>query len=234
MGKLNVNIENTICPKGDTDCPIFAEIQQLQADVDELKEQVRTDHLTQLFNVRHFNYTLEQELERTQRSQQPTTLILLDIDHFKHFNDTFGHVVGDKVLVHLAKILKSAVRKIDVACRYGGEEFAVILPSTPLMVGVQVAERIRSQIEQTLLHDGEQEHAITISLGTDSIYYNDRLSPKAFVERTDSYLYKAKDKGRNQVCHPSREQSRRSSVSDSEKDALFSMISQDNDTKAPK
>ena len=162
-------------------------------------------------------------MERTQRTHQPTTLILLDGDHFKSVNDNHGHVVGDKVLAHLGRIIQDTVRKIDIPCRYGGEEFAVVLPSTPLAMGIQVAERIRTQIETSPLYlaDGEPLY-ITVSLGVDTHYFH--MSPRAedFIRLADKLLYLAKENGRNQVCHGDTGMAGRTTVTSEEKDALFS------------
>lgn len=230
MGKPDDNIDNTQCPLGDA-CPIFAEVNQLQQDVNELKAQVRTDHLTQLFNLRHFNFTLEQEMERSRRSRQPTTLIMLDIDHFKGFNDKYGHVVGDKVLIHLAKVLQSAIRKIDIACRYGGEEFAIILPSTPLFIGVQVAERVRKLVEDRPLALEQESLSITVSLGIETFKAVEEERPKAFVDRADKQLYLAKENGRNRIHYAPETIAKKSAVSDQEKDALFNTLNENDKTQ---
>ena len=215
---------DTSCPLGTNDCPIYEEIASLKEEVNALKDQVRTDHMTGLYNKLHMNASLEQEMERTQRSQQATTFILLDIDHFKNFNDTHGHIAGDHVLTHVARLLKRAVRKIDIPCRYGGEEFGIILPSTPMLVGSQVAERIRSAIEQTPLFFEGQEFSITASFGVDSFTYNTRESVEDFIARADAQLYKAKENGRNQVCHAIHKLESAAQVSESEKDALFNLL----------
>ncbi|MFT7558628.1 MAG: diguanylate cyclase (GGDEF)-like protein [Flavobacteriales bacterium] len=210
------------CPNGETNCPISSELQSIREEIHQLKDQVRTDDLTSLFNHRHFALSLEQEIERTRRSQHPTTLILLDIDHFKAVNDTYGHVVGDSVLQEVAKVFVGAVRKIDIPCRYGGEEFGIILPSTPTIVGTQVAERIREQIEALVIElDDGRELKITISIGVDSYHYFHPETVEQFVARCDEFLYKAKDGGRNIVCHAIHKISDGALVSSDEKDALF-------------
>ena len=212
------------CPRGNEDCPIFEEISSLKQHVEELNNLVQTDSLTGLYNNRYLKHTLEQEMERTNRTRQPTTFILLDIDHFKRFNDTHGHIVGDHVLQHLARILKTAVRKIDIPCRYGGEEFGIILPSTPILVGTQVAERLRFAIETTPIQHNDEQLTITASLGVDSYFYNSHDDVEKFIERADMQLYKAKENGRNQVCQAVHKFESNAQVSDSEKDALFKLM----------
>ena len=209
------------CPLGDTQCPIFDEIRQLRAEVSALSDQVRTDHLTGLYNKRHLIFALEQEIERTKRTQHPTTFVMLDIDHFKQFNDTYGHVQGDHALTHLASIIKSTIRKLDIPCRYGGEEFGVLFPSTTLLVGVQVAERVRSAIESSPITIEGSAINITASLGVDSFLpsHNDTVSE--FIDRTDKQLYEAKQSGRNQVKYSSTKEPSKTQVSDAERDSLF-------------
>ncbi len=223
MGTSNTENNQPPCPMGD-DCPNYDEVELLKNKVEALSEQVRTDHLTQLFNIHHFRYSLDQEMERTQRNHQPTTMILLDVDHFKRFNDTYGHVVGDKVLIHLGEILRSAVRKIDIPCRYGGEEFGILLPSTPHLVGIQVAERIRSQVESTPLILDNDSLIITVSLGVETYLHNSGLEPEQFLAKVDEQLYRAKSLGRNQIQYISHKTGEKSLVSEEEKDALFNML----------
>jgi len=209
------------CPMSMAQCTIETKLNALHQEVERLKEQVNTDPLTGLFNVRHLQFVLEQEMERTHRSHQPTTFILLDIDHFKRVNDTLGHIVGDKVLKHIAKILELAVRKIDVACRYGGEEFGVVLPSTPLLVGTQVAERIRKKIEDSPLELDGLSLPVTVSAGVDCFLHTQQKSKEGLIARVDRQLYLAKDKGRNCVCHSTDNIEGKAEVSADEKGALL-------------
>jgi len=208
---------------GDEICPMQKQLQLLQQRVGSLEQQVNTDHLTQLYNKKHFWHALSQELDRTQRSLQPTTLIMMDIDHFKSFNDNYGHLVGDKVLAHLASLITDSVRSIDIACRYGGEEFTIILPSTPLLVGAQVAERLRSRVEQSPLVTAQDRLNITISLGVDVCIKRDALTPEQLVASADRQLYRAKQQGRNQVQCAAHELSSSSQITQNEKDALFNL-----------
>ncbi|MFL0802259.1 MAG: GGDEF domain-containing protein [Agarilytica sp.] len=213
---------------GDSTCAIGEKLAQLNQEIIALKEQVSTDPLTGLSNVRHLRFMLEREMERTQRNQQPTTFFILDADHFKRVNDTYGHVVGDKALQHIASLIKTVIRKIDVACRYGGEEFGVILPSTPLLVGTQVAERVRQQLEQNPLYENGQNIPITASIGVDTYLHSHDDSMEEFIARADAELYKAKQSGRNCVSRSSDHLANKAEVTQSEKDALFNLLS-DND-----
>jgi two-component system, cell cycle response regulator len=218
------------CPQGMETCPLQAQIEQLQKDIARLTEQTRTDPLTGLFNRRHLLTCLTQELERTKRTDQPTSLVLLDVDHFKRVNDTYGHAVGDLALQHIAHLLKSSVRMLDIPCRQGGEEFAVVLPSTPLLVAKQVAERIRAAVEQAPLVGEFGQLALTLSLGVDSYLAPQAEGPEAFIARTDVALYAAKHAGRN--CVKLAQRPATAAVSADEKAALWQTSSTTSDGKA--
>ncbi len=188
------------CPKGPDACPIYARLGELQREVNNLQQQVRTDALTGLFNKRHLQLTLETEMERSRRAQQPTSLILLDIDHFKCINDRFGHPAGDRVLQALAQILLNEVRRVDSVYRFGGEEFAVVLPNTSQATAAQVAERLRRAMEAhpTQLETGEQV-GTTASFGVSCYQTSTEESWLQFLQRADKQLYQAKARGRNCV-----------------------------------
>ncbi len=190
------------CPIGETDCPIISEVSALRKDLDNLSRLIRTDSLTGIANFRYFQQALEQEIERTRRSGQPTSLIMLDIDFFKQVNDQWGHETGNRALVHLADLLQKTIRKLDIPCRYGGEEFAVILPDTTLSACLPVAERIRQGIADTPLNIDGQLLSITVSLGIATYTGDIEKSVEELVEQADHYLYQAKKNGRNRVCHP--------------------------------
>ncbi|WP_188151111.1 GGDEF domain-containing protein [Teredinibacter waterburyi] len=217
------------CPQGPELCPIYNEVNELQLQLDRLNSEVRTDELTTLFNSRHFWNTLEQEIERTLRSGQPTTLIMLDVDHFKRFNDSYGHVAGDEALRHLATLIKHSTRRLDIPCRYGGEEFAIILPSTPLLIATQVAERLRESIERSAIEWQGKTLQITASLGVDTFHNHQPESSQSFVERVDNHLYRAKTTGRNQVCHGRSSRETVVEVSSAEKKALWEGLREQQD-----
>jgi diguanylate cyclase (GGDEF)-like protein len=186
---------------------------------------VRTDALTSLFNFRFFTETIALEMERTRRGTQPLSMILLDIDHFKKFNDQWGHELGNHALVHIANLIKLAVRKLDFPCRFGGEEFVILLPNTDLRQAVNVADRLCEMIATTPLKlEGYDAITITASLGVDQFASSNSESSEAFIHRVDSWLYKAKHNGRNQIAHPElMTVLHNESVSVEEKDALFNL-----------
>ncbi|WP_018277186.1 GGDEF domain-containing protein [Teredinibacter turnerae] len=208
------------CPRGN-DCPISAELSQLRDRVTELEQHAQTDPLTGLYNKRYFDAVLHRELERTQRTGMPTTLIMLDVDHFKLFNDTHGHVAGDHALKHLARTLRSNLRNLDIACRFGGEEFVVVLPSTPLLVAIQVAERLRQQLTNSTLVIDASAMKLTASFGVDTYTHEHRDNLLDFVERVDKQLYLAKSAGRNCVKHATSAPRSAHEVTPEERDALF-------------
>ena len=166
-----------------------------------LSALVRTDELTKLFNFRYFNLALSLEMERTRRSGQPTCLIMLDLDHFKSINDVHGHEVGNVVLSHISDLIRKAIRRLDIPCRYGGEEFTLILPDTTLKQGVRFANRLRVIIENTPVETLAMRLGIEASFGVDVYQHGDQITEKQFVEKVDAFLYLAKQEGRNQVRH---------------------------------
>lgn len=166
--------------------------------LEELQKLAVTDGLTALYNSRHFYQQLELEIDRSLRYRHPLSLLLIDIDRFKEYNDTFGHLEGDKVLVRFSQILKSCLRANDSAYRYGGEEFTVILPETGAEEARTVAQRIRATLEAEIFHprSGTPVHK-TISIGVTE--YCPRESLEAFVRRADQAMYRSKEAGRNRV-----------------------------------
>ncbi|MBI2251670.1 MAG: GGDEF domain-containing protein [Armatimonadetes bacterium] len=168
----------------------------------EAKERSLRDGLTHLYNHSYFFDFLEREIEKSKRQGEKYgtgVLILCDIDHFKKFNDTYGHQVGDMVLMHVAKIFQENSRKIDCAARYGGEEFALLLPQTPFKGGQTIAERLRQSIENSILKASDELSVkITISVGV-SCYPTCGSKGSDIVEAADQCLYKAKESGRNRV-----------------------------------
>jgi diguanylate cyclase (GGDEF)-like protein len=219
---MSSDVEKPDCPVGEAKCHLVDELVELRRESGELKELVHTDTLTGLFNYRHFRLALEQEMERTHRTGQPTALVLLDLDHFKRVNDTWGHETGNRALCQTASLLHAMVRKIDIPCRYGGEEFALILPGTQLPFAVNVAERLRESIAAMPLQVEQGETRFTASMGVDIYQAGEEDTQEAFVERVDKLLYRAKEEGRNRVCHSElRYLKPDTEVSPEEKRALF-------------
>jgi diguanylate cyclase (GGDEF)-like protein/PAS domain S-box-containing protein len=167
---------------------------------EQAEELARRDGLTGLYNHRTFYSMLKDEIVRAQRFKRPVSLLMLDIDHFKRVNDTHGHRAGDAILKGLSDLLMKQARAVDRACRYGGEEFTVILPEADTAVAINVAERMRAEVErQSFYIDGGKTVAITISIGV-ATYPQQVDSLEALVKAADDALYAAKQGGRNRVC----------------------------------
>lgn len=159
------------------------------------------DSLTELWHHGYFQYLLQAELEKTKATKAPLSLVMLDIDDFKIYNDTLGHQAGDKILSELAMLLKNQSRKMDFVCRYGGEEFAMILPQTDKKEAFLIAERLRMDIvKHSFSHeDIFPTKKLTVSLGIAS-FPEDGLSPAELISASDKALYQAKHKGKNTTC----------------------------------
>jgi diguanylate cyclase (GGDEF)-like protein len=174
----------------------------LKATNQELYRQVNLDSLTQIANRRRFNEYLYQEWGRCSREKQPMSLILGDVDYFKLYNDTYGHQSGDDCLVHIAQTMSALVkRSSDLAVRYGGEEFAVILPNTNSQGAMQIAETIRNKIKDLKIPHvlSEVSPYVTMSLGVAAIIPHQKLSPEYLIASADAALYEAKEQGRDRV-----------------------------------
>ena len=166
--------------------------------MEKLQKLAVTDGLTKLYNSRSFYSQLETEVDRFNRYKHPLALLLLDLDHFKDYNDTYGHLEGDKVLVRFSQIIKSCLRANDTAYRYGGEEFTVILPETGGGEAGLVAQRIRAALEaERFAPINGKEVKITISIGVTEYQPKEELS--SFIQRADRAMYRSKQKGRNLV-----------------------------------
>jgi len=212
----------TVCPFGAEDCPLCAEVQRLQSECERLRELSHTDPLTGLFNRRYLMAALDQERERTRRTGLPTSLIMIDLDHFKRINDTYGHQAGDEALKWTSQVWRKTLRRIDILCRYGGEEFAVILPGTRLTAAVRAAKRLQTALEKSPVTLLGRSVALTASFGVDTYLHTEELTSRAFIKRTDRYLLEAKIKGRNQVCCRKPEKARQTmEVTVDERAALY-------------
>ncbi|MDH5677483.1 MAG: diguanylate cyclase [Nitrospinota bacterium] len=159
-----------------------------------------TDGLTKLYNHRFFTRALEKEIRRCQRYSATMAVLMVDVDHFKNFNDTFGHVQGNVILTTLADILKRSARDTDIVARWGGEEFALILTETPREKAEMVAKRIRKEVEETYFPGADRQPLgkISVSVGV-ATYPDDSLDSIDIIEKADKSLYRSKEMGRNLV-----------------------------------
>jgi len=178
------------------------ELRSKNTQLEELLAKVEymaiTDVLTGLFNRRRLHLDLAKEFERSKRYESPLALMLMDLDHFKNINDTYGHLAGDMVLQNVAKIIQKNIREIDTAARYGGEEFIVLLPNTKKEDAVNLAERMRLSIENHTFPD-MQNTAITVSIGIAGVPDKDITTEDKMVQCADIALYKSKQSGRNRT-----------------------------------
>jgi diguanylate cyclase (GGDEF)-like protein/PAS domain S-box-containing protein len=173
--------------------------EALQDSEKRYRELSIVDDLTQLYNSRHFYFQLKIEVDRSNRYEQPLTLLLLDLDNFKAFNDSYGHVEGDQVLSRLGQVVKRCLRETDFAYRYGGEEFTVLLPMTTSAEGAVTAERIRTEFKkETFSPAPDQKVHVTVSIGL--AQYKPQEEMKAFVHRVDQLMYQGKKSGKDRVC----------------------------------
>jgi diguanylate cyclase (GGDEF)-like protein len=167
--------------------------------VDTLKKQSIRDSLTGLFNRRYLEGAVEREISRLERRGLELGIIMLDVDHFKSFNDIYGHATGDAVLRALGAYLQKSIREEDIACRYGGEEFVLILPEASLEVTYERAEKIREGVKNKVSVTGKNEMlSVSISLGV-SVYPKHGKTSAELIGMADSALYKAKAGGRDRT-----------------------------------
>jgi diguanylate cyclase (GGDEF)-like protein len=169
---------------------------------DLLAVRAHVDGLTGLRNRAYFDQRLNDEVEAAKRYQRVVSLLMIDVDHFKSINDSYGHPFGDRVLESIGQVLTSGLRSADAACRYGGEEFAVILSETAEATGLLTAERLRAAISAMPFQHKERPVRVTASLGLTSSarFAAENLSPQALVAAADGALYRAKKGGRDQTC----------------------------------
>lgn len=181
------------------------ELENLTKELEEknriLDNLANIDGLTEVYNHRYLQNSLDQELSRSIRNETEISLILTDIDHFKKFNDTYGHQVGDFILKEFCVVLQNKLRKYDILARYGGEEFAVILPETNTSEAMAVAEKLRTAIDEKVFDDGNEDYHVTASFGltTSKPAIVDDFSKSEFINQADTALYQAKKDGRNRV-----------------------------------
>lgn len=174
----------------------FANITNIEKERRYLRQQATTDTLTGIYNRSGFNQFLTMEIQRAQRYGSPLSLIMLDIDHFKNINDTFGHNVGDDILKALTKVISENIRSYDIFARWGGEEFAILAPHTDNESAIMLAEKLRKAIEDTDFSPAEK---LTCSFGVTGLI-KDNCVAREIIEHADRALYEAKRSGRNRVC----------------------------------
>jgi diguanylate cyclase (GGDEF)-like protein len=164
-----------------------------------LRNQSIRDPLTGLFNRRYLEETLEREIKRAERGRGAVGVVMLDLDRFKNFNDTFGHNVGDMLLAELGRLLQTSIRTSDVACRYGGEEFVLVIPDADVEVTCQRAERVREAVKRLFVScRGQSVGSVTVSAGV-AAYPTHGVTAEALVQAADAALYRAKSDGRDRV-----------------------------------
>jgi two-component system cell cycle response regulator len=178
------------------------ELRQKNRELEEALSKVEvlaiTDPMTGLFNRRHFETIVEAEFNRTVRYETPTSCLMIDVDHFKNINDTYGHRTGDIVLKELAEIVKDCLRKVDTMARWGGEEFIVLLPRTAKDSATRVASRILIEVSTHQFTDIDRQ--VTVSIGIASVPESSLDTFEKFINAADLALYEAKSKGRNRVA----------------------------------
>ncbi len=187
------------------------ELRQANAKIkrqqDELRELAIHDHLTGLYQRRWFDEMAEKDVQLAKRSHEALSLAMIDIDYFKNINDTFGHSTGDLVLIELARVLESTVRVADTPFRFGGEEFVVLMPMTGIHQALNIAERLRMQVETNVFSDpaSGSNLQVTVSIGVSEISQTPDFGLQNLVDEADKQLYNAKHAGRNRVHPPIKE-----------------------------
>jgi two-component system, sensor histidine kinase LadS len=179
---------------------VLERTEELEKTNAKLKQISTTDGLTQLLNRRAFDEVFLIECRRACRDRRPITVVMMDLDHFKHVNDSYGHPFGDLCLVRTAEVIRASVRRPpDIAARYGGEEFILVLPGTDIQGGVRVAQKILETLAETVVDDGERQLIISASVGVACGIPDGQTDHEALVKAADHQLYAAKEGGRNRV-----------------------------------
>jgi diguanylate cyclase (GGDEF)-like protein len=208
LGVINITERKNTDIFNDEDLKLIMLINSLvalQIEKIQLQEQIESlsivDSTTGLFNHRYFQEHLSEEIERLQRYRRHLSLIIIDIDNFQKYNENYGYATGDKVLLQMANIIKDNLRKVDIICRYSGEEFAVVLPDTPLKQAAMVAEKLRDRIESAVFVERRDSPLamarLTVSAGVAE--YNIKNNKDEFIQQTRLALDEAKQKGKNRV-----------------------------------
>ncbi|SEQ11235.1 diguanylate cyclase [Amphritea atlantica] len=179
---------------------VLKEVREIRKVINEVREESHIDPLTGVSNRRAFDFALDHQIDEATDQSEPLSLLLCDIDNFKKFNDDYGHLVGDKVLQFVAKQLKRSIKGRDFVCRFGGEEFAIILPQTPLKSAVIVADQLRLAISKSRLKRANSDEVyghVTLSFGVAELRPDEARND--LIDRADRGLYQAKKNGRNRV-----------------------------------
>ncbi len=198
-GQMIISIENTIV-YNDIEEKIKQRTKDLETAKDELKILASTDPMTTLYNRRYFTEISDKIFHIAKREKTKLSLIMIDIDYFKNVNDTYGHPVGDKVIISIASILKAQTRTSDIVCRFGGEEYIILLPHTDVESTEKVAQIIRKLVEESVVKlDNNETLKVTVSLGISTVNTEKDINMEVAIHRADNALYEAKKSGKNKV-----------------------------------
>jgi diguanylate cyclase (GGDEF)-like protein len=178
---------------------VYTDITKQKKTEEALRESSLRDHLTGLYNRRHFKTVLEIEIDRWRRYQTPLSLMVLDVDFFKQVNDKYGHEAGDQILDIISTLMTETLRSSDTVARWGGDEFVILLPHTALEFACLLAERIRNAVSQSPLTYGEEQINVTLSIGV-AMMSNELSNGDELLVKADLALYRGKDSDRNKVC----------------------------------
>jgi diguanylate cyclase (GGDEF)-like protein len=207
----------------DLEDDLIKTIAELHEENVHLRSMALIDSLTGLYNGRFFSSQLETEMARTRRTGLPCCLLMIDLDNFKMINDTLGHLEGDRFLIQVARTFPQCVRATDIVCRYGGDEFVAILPSTRLFVAIRIANRLKKAVSEI---PGATGCNVSASIGISEFTVSSPWDANEFIQAADSAMYDAKSKGRNQVSTRGRYISINAgleSVNSEERKAIFSV-----------
>jgi diguanylate cyclase (GGDEF)-like protein len=202
---------------------IMERLAALERENRQLKSLSLSDDLTGLYNKRFFTIQLEIEMARAQRTGQPCCLMMIDFDNFKEINDRLGHDEGDRFLIQMGGLIREKLRPTDFVCRFGGDEFAVIMPATSLLDGIGIARRLQ---EFTAHFTWKMAIRVSASFGMAAFEPSNPLNAEEFFKQADSELYRAKKAGKNRISYPARASTQarqREAVARDEREALFSI-----------
>jgi diguanylate cyclase (GGDEF)-like protein len=214
-------LENSPHPVIDLEDDLLKTIADLHEENVRLRSMALIDNLTGLYNNRFFRMQLETEMSRTRRTGLPCCLLMIDLDNFKKINDTLGHLEGDRFLTQVARTFSQYIRATDIVCRYGGDEFVAILPSTRLFVAIRIANRFKNAVPEI---PGATGCNVSASIGIAEFTVSSPWDSDEFIQAADTAMYDAKSKGRNQVSIKGRHirfHAGPESVSPQEREAIF-------------